>query len=909
MSVNTEIAGAFVWSAPSTVKIAQDDISYANKRKAELYFNAVKNEYESQQLFLTAFKRVNDYDLEINDLRCGENIFGKENITVYHEKFMDIEQDKNYEAVKVADALIPLYAAKAHGELNIQQDRNAGLWITIYVPKETTAGVYKGTFCLSVDGESIDIPVTVKVNDYTLTDEVNAKTLFSWRYDRVGAGELDSTIEMMETYYKFFLDFRISLQSMPLESLTGEEMVSCLERYYDKLSTFCFLSEVGEISNNLFSAKEALREQVLAVAAASKPERNYFEKAMLYVIDEPDLQNEVMTRSKLLDFYQMILDYMKEFADEIEHDTTGKYECFKQIEGWKKYVTDVPSVVPCSSDYPLKNADTQRAKDFFNLVNCICPHWFHLETDQVEHIMSLVKKYNLKLWWYGSMWPIAPGANYHLSNMNILSARTISWLQKKFHVIGNLYWDAVAYTSEDKDQYNQFLDVYTNQRRMKVVSAGDGNLCYPGAPYGIYGPLPSIRLMSIRDGMEEYEILADVEKHFGDMEKFYAPLYDGNVSMYADGENGLDFDNLRKALIDTAVSMKKNEIQLLSFDSYKEITGTRIRLENEFGKISINKDARYIKEGTASMKVEPQGDYNRPDWHPYMQFDCTESTIATCDFSNFEQIAFDVYNNMDKDLHIIVSLWAKNAYGEATTVPMKEYTLAANAWTTCEYDLSGEQFEVGYYDLTEVRYIKITFLEHKTSKEDTLNELYFDNLKGYYKEKTRKIETYVPDLSQGVGFEQANEQKLVFAQAEDDFLDLPRQLMHFPWKEIGAHVGKNYVNLSRVSYEAEGMEVPEELGKYGLKGVVSGSKWPTFTVHYGEEVAKDAVLSFQVYVKTESESYTIQSEGNCIMAACPCGEWFEAKIQLIEAQEVTEFFFELESDATIYLDHFRISGK
>ncbi len=909
MRINTKIPGVSVWSAPSTVKVAQDDLDYAGKREAKLSYNAVRNEHESQQLFLTASRKVNEYELEINDLRCGDAIFSKENVTVYHEKFMDIKNDLFYEDKTVADALIPQYAAKEHGELTVEKDCNAGLWITIYVPKGTPAGVYEGNFTLTVDGVSTEIPVTVKVNDYTLTDQTTAKTMFSWRYDRVGAGELDSSIKMMETYYEFFLDYRISLQSMPLESLTGEEMVSCLERYYDRLSAFCFLSEVGEVSNNLHLAKEALREQVLAVAAASTPQRNYFEKAMLYSIDEPDLHCEVVSRAKLMDFYQDVMNYMKELADEIEQDSTGKYDSFKEVEGWREYVANIPNIVPCGADYVIRCCEEEKAKKFLELINCFCPYWSFLEKELEEQTKELAEKYNMKLWWYSCCQPVAPRATYHIGDMNLLGARAISWLQKKHGILGNLYWDAAAYTTEYMDKYNQYIDVYEKQIRLEIGKTGDGNLCYPGAPYGIYGPLPSMRLMSIRDGMEEYEILSDVANRCSDMERFYAPLCDDKMNMYEDGKDGLDFDVLRKTLIDTAVSMKRNEIQLLGFESYKEITGTKIRLENEFGKITINKDPKFITEGNASMKVEPQGDYNRPDWHPYMQFDCTGSTIATCDFSNFERIAMDVYNNTNKDLHIILSLLAKNAYGGATTVPMRDYTLRANAWTTCEYDLSGEQFEVGYYDLTQVRYIKITFLEHKTSKEDKLHELYFDNFKGYYKEQPRKRQLYQPDLQAGVGFEQAEEQKLIFAQSEDDFLDLPRQVMHFPWQEIGARVDNNYVNLFRVSYEEEGMAVPAELGRYGLKGIVLGSKWPTFTVHYGEEIPKDTMLSFMVYVKAEHQTYRMESEGNTVKATCPLNEWFEAEIQIKEAAEVTEFFFELEADATIYLDNFRLKSK
>lgn len=229
-----------VWSAPSTVKIDQNDIKYENKGSAELVFNAVKNEYESHQLLITAAQDVDEYYLESSDLKCGSDVLSKENITVYNEKFIKMAEAA-YGSYSNPDALIPVDTAKEYGELKIAKDQNAAFWVTVYVPEDTPAGVYEGTFKLTVEDAEMDIPVQVTVNDYVLPETTTGQTLFSWRYDRVGVGELDSSIEMMEHYYEFFLDYRISLQSLPIEGTTREEIVDALEKYYDKLTTYFVL--------------------------------------------------------------------------------------------------------------------------------------------------------------------------------------------------------------------------------------------------------------------------------------------------------------------------------------------------------------------------------------------------------------------------------------------------------------------------------------------------------------------------------------------------------------------------------------------------------------------------------------------------------------------------------------------
>lgn len=44
---------------------------------------------------------------------------------------------------------------------------------------------------------------------------------------------------------------------------------------------------------------------------------------------------------------------------------------------------------------------------------------------------------------------------------------------------------------------------------------GDGSLLYPGTRFGIEGPVTSVRLESIRDGLEDHEYLVLAEETFG----------------------------------------------------------------------------------------------------------------------------------------------------------------------------------------------------------------------------------------------------------------------------------------------------------------------------------------------------------------------------------------------------------
>ena len=557
---------AAVWSAPSTVKIDQNDVAYEKKGEAALVFRAVKNEYESRQLLLTAFEDVDAYDLICADLTCGEAVLSKDNFTVYNERYTKMAEAA-YGSYALPDALIPLDAARAHDELKVAKDQNAGLWVTVYIPEDTPAGVYEGSFELTVQDAKLDIPVQVTVSDYVLPDTTSGKTLFSWRYNRIGAGELDSSIEMMERYYEFFLDYRISLQSLPLESVTREEVKRVLQKYYDRLTTYTIGPDPGRVwGGDTLKYAENTKEMIYAIASISTPEKNYFDKAMLYVVDEPDLRdNEKFNYT--LHTINSVNELLAQCVAEIRNDHTGAYDSFKSIDGWEDSILQIPNIMPLSSNgarWLVDTTDNEKRDEFLSAINTICPVFGTWTEQASDRIIALCEEYGVKnIWWYGCTEPLAPYGNYHIGDKNLLAARCYSWVQAKYGIQGNLYWDAAAYTSERPD-WDQYMDVFENPVRITGVPAGDGFLTYPGAPYGVTGPLPSVRLMSIRDGMEELELLLALEKQYEALEETYGSAFSAHDSIvslidkvsyngsvyYADGERGLDFDQVRGSLLD-----------------------------------------------------------------------------------------------------------------------------------------------------------------------------------------------------------------------------------------------------------------------------------------------------------------------------------------------------------------------
>ena len=78
------------------------------------------------------------------------------------------------------------------------------------------------------------------------------------------------------------------------------------------------------------------------------------------------------------------------------------------------------------------------------------------------------------------------------------------WQQYKYNVKGLLYWS---------------VNAWSNGAEWRKIDAefpyGDGRLIYCGKRYGLYGPIGSIRLEYLRDGIEDFQYLTMIEELYG----------------------------------------------------------------------------------------------------------------------------------------------------------------------------------------------------------------------------------------------------------------------------------------------------------------------------------------------------------------------------------------------------------
>ena len=106
------------------------------------------------------------------------------------------------------------------------------------------------------------------------------------------------------------------------------------------------------------------------------------------------------------------------------------------------------------------------------------------------------------LWWYVCWEPGEPYCNLYV-NMPGVRHRSIFWQADLYGVEGFLFW-SVNYWSE---VYSPWEDMATVKNLSPYVY-GDGSLMYPGNLIGVNGPCSSLRLEAVRDGVDDYEMIA-----------------------------------------------------------------------------------------------------------------------------------------------------------------------------------------------------------------------------------------------------------------------------------------------------------------------------------------------------------------------------------------------------------------
>lgn len=504
-------ANVDIWSAYNSEKILQDK-TYAEEERGEakLSIQAYRNERETGQILLTPDADVHSFTVETGDLKSASGqTLSKDCLKVYFQMYIEIitPTTDTFPTGMYPDAVLPMAAAVEYGENKIGQGENQAILFDLWVPATQEAGIYTGEVQITCDGTPYEVPVSVEVWDYTLSDTNHLRTVFSihrdWSEAGMMTGELDNSWEMYEKYYDFLTEFRISPRSLPYTSLGAKSDLDKFCEYALKESknprvstyTLPYVSLGNHIDMDYY-------EDLLVAMMQTSVENDtdLFAKAVTYfsIFDEASMD----TSGVKTGYANTILKAVKEKQEELAglfRKIYGPSVANYKLETYIASMLDIEQLFVGQED--------PRLNDGLNETYCPQVQYYNTEESRSFYL----EKNPDERWWYTCISPKNPFPTYHIDD-NLYSSRIMSWMQYKYGVQGNLYWSTTYWI--DGETGKPLQDYYDTALRFKTaygdLANGDGFLLYPGKPYGIDGPVASLRLYGIRDGMEDYEILYDI---------------------------------------------------------------------------------------------------------------------------------------------------------------------------------------------------------------------------------------------------------------------------------------------------------------------------------------------------------------------------------------------------------------
>ena len=576
--------GYTLWSEYSTEKIRRDE-QYAKAQAGDraLHVSMVRGERESVQLIISADRDIASYNVQLAPLTStGGDVFPVEKMKVFNQCYIQTLRQSNsyYEPGWYPDAILPFETAVEYGENKVAAGENQGIWFRFDATGEEmpAAGTYTGTFVLTIDGAAENIPVSVKVYDLTIPEYEWDSTSYLFYPEYLTYGERDSSYEMWVQYYEFFLDYGISLFGMPIEGTDTDLFLENLVKYYDQMGSYGlpYISTMTRQSgkHRMGPDYEHLEDMIRRVIALSHDKGvDYLKKSYIYnlYIDEYTATHA---------FGNDRIESAARFAPYVKNIFESCVEYFDSAYG-PDYIDSVPGLRDSILNIRLISVSSwlDGVTDLYN-VFCTAFPGYNLEEDRRDYAEKMSGEFE-EMWWYGGVGTNYPSSPSYQIDDPLIDERVLGWMAYDYNIKGNLYWQVNLYSDASPGYYLPGDPWELANRSVGSVN-GDGYLCYPGQKYGIYGPVGTIRLEAIRDGMEETKVLrlfdeiyANLSEYYGESFSLRATMQSVYDSLYSGVLANLDSENFaaQREMVLEAMSLANQPERLVLSEFEEDLNG------------------------------------------------------------------------------------------------------------------------------------------------------------------------------------------------------------------------------------------------------------------------------------------------------------------------------------------------
>lgn len=358
----------------------------------------------------------------------------------------------------------------------VRKGGSQSLWLTVRADAEARPGLYTGTVTVSEQGavKSV-VPVSVYVRNVVHPTTFGMETAFCVMDGFTRAQyPADRYAEMRRQSWDLMLDHRLNPDD--ISRTTPPPIADLLYARSRGMNRFNILNLVPPPKD-----KNAKWVCYSPAAATETPEfYDYVKRTLTPYVAE-------LRRNGLIPYA-----YLYGF-DEREHTY---YPGIDRL--WKQLKRDFPDIPVMTT--AMMYRDMVDGKDYpcLNTTDWFCP----LSSVYKPDLSANLRTQGKRVWWYTCCGPQHPFANMASYEYPPIEGRLLAWMMSLYRVDGLLFWHVNFWNGQKLiDPSDTFCPDWNTYSTLRMP--GDGVFLYPTQT----GIVPSIRLVQMRDAVEDFELL------------------------------------------------------------------------------------------------------------------------------------------------------------------------------------------------------------------------------------------------------------------------------------------------------------------------------------------------------------------------------------------------------------------
>lgn len=440
-----------------------------------------KNETENAQIVISTEEDRSGLSVEISELKAasGAVLQGE----VLREYYIDCG------GTYFPDPIAPMNEQTE--KFDIASGKSQAMLLSFTTEKDTEAGRYEGIVSVKCGDETLkQVRIAVNVWDITISDTFTSECVMGMNWGQIyrfdpQLGEDD----YYRVYYEFLLDYGVNAYELPYDIRSAEGQA--------------YMSDPRVRSFRVNYTDNVQRLQEYYSVLSSNEE--WMKKAYFYPHDEPTTKEGLANMARKCELIRehcpgvrIVVPFFTNIAIE---------EGVDQIEYMSEHVD-----IWCPKTFAFtKRADSAKGKKM------LYTKAQERNFEEFGQRMANEAAEGDDIWWYVCWEPGMPYLNMYV-DMTGLQNRLLFWQQKQYNVTGFLYWQC-NYWGRVENPWTNMATVgkhhETGELWLSESVFGDGSVIYPGSQVGVTGPCSSMRLESVRDGLEDFELFTMLEEKLG----------------------------------------------------------------------------------------------------------------------------------------------------------------------------------------------------------------------------------------------------------------------------------------------------------------------------------------------------------------------------------------------------------